>query len=108
LNKLQAHFKRMQQMATAYLTPEPYQSPIRPQLIVGTEADDKELFVSDMISLLDGPEQRAAEAELDQERDDLETLVKDLMRTLLVVDHIVTVEGEDGTKRTIVASKLMS
>lgn len=60
--KLLDHFKRMQEMATAYITPEPYQSQIAPQMLVGTAEDDRDAFVNDIIYMLDGPEQREAQA----------------------------------------------
>jgi hypothetical protein len=100
MNKLQAHFKKMQAAAASYLEPRP----VDPGQL--TEDPDG-AFISQMIYMLDGPEQRAAEAELDREREDLKLMVKSLMRDLRVVDHILTLEEPDG-KRVIVASNLIT
>lgn len=61
-SKLSEHFAKMQDMVARYLAPEPYVghdsvtanalSPLR---------DD--LFIDDMIYMLDGPEQREAQAD---------------------------------------------
>jgi hypothetical protein len=63
--KLLAHFRRMQEMAAQFVTPEPYQgfTPGNAQLIVGDESVDRGVFISDMIYMLDGPEQRDAQRE---------------------------------------------
>lgn len=57
---LEAHFRRMQELATQYLTSEPYQgfTPGNQQILVGSAADGKETFIRDMLYMLDGPEQR--------------------------------------------------
>jgi hypothetical protein len=60
------HFKRMQEMATSYLTPEPYTTMIPGATPVTHDDDDTEarteLFVNDILYMLDGPEQRDAQA----------------------------------------------
>jgi hypothetical protein len=110
MNKLQAHFKKMQSAAARYLAPSTYVD--RDGKSASFEDDPKpdrdELFVNDMIYMLDGPEQRAAEAEVDQELEDLRALVRSLMRDLHVVDHVVTLNEGTSDQRTIVASNLMS
>lgn len=55
--KLNQHFEKMQAMCVRYLVPEPYTDL---QGVVWSE-DAMEGFVSDMIYMLDGPEQRAAQ-----------------------------------------------
>lgn len=59
--KLLDHFKRMQEMATAFIMPEPYTDH------EGTVHEDNEDrvngFGGDMIYMLDGPEQREAQAQ---------------------------------------------
>lgn len=67
MSKLLDHFKAMQSMAGRYLEPGPYtpispNNPIRPEPIADT-AKAQEAFVNDMIYMLDGPEQREAQAE---------------------------------------------
>lgn len=67
---LLAHMKRMQEKATEYITPD-YYKPSHP-LASGSVGGNGELakefrddfFINDMLYMLDGPEQRAAEAEL--------------------------------------------
>lgn len=107
MNNLRAHFKQMQQMATRYLEPNGLYIDREGRQRDSDQEDEDRGFIEDMIWMLDGPEQRAAEAELDQEREDLRTLVRSLMRDLRVVDHVVTLDEPAG-KRTIVASKLMA
>jgi hypothetical protein len=110
VNKLQTHFKAMQRMATRYLMPEPYADRDGQTSFVAAGSDKAvrdSMFANDMIYMLDGPEQREAEAEVDQEKDDLRTLVRDLMARLHVVDHVVTIDMGDY-KKTIVASKVMA
>lgn len=62
--KLLAHFKRMQEMATMYLIPEAYTD--RDGRVAEFEGEAavlrNELFINDMIYMLDGPEQREAQA----------------------------------------------
>jgi hypothetical protein len=106
MNKLQALVKTMQRRATAFLVPEDYQD--RNGVIWSDEKNRMNAFINDIIYLLDGPEQREAEAEVDTEREDLRELVRSLMRDLRVVDHIVTLNKGLPEQRTIVASKLMS
>jgi hypothetical protein len=68
VSKLLEHFKRMQEMATRYITPEPYETgvPEHGQLVGRCQGEAKDwLFASDMIYMLDGPEQREAQAEAD-------------------------------------------
>lgn len=58
--KLLDHFKRMQDMATRYLQPEVYVD------LEGREQTDSfkaDAFVDDIIYMLDGPEQREAQAQ---------------------------------------------
>jgi hypothetical protein len=109
MNKLQAHFKRMQAMATRYLIPETYRDRDGNESSVAAGSDlpvRNALFVNDMIYMLDGPEQRAAEAELDLEHANLRAMVKDLLTVLHVVDHTITIEDELG-RRTVLASELI-
>lgn len=57
-DKLQAHFAKMQRMASAYLEPGPY---IDREGREWRDLDDIHGFVADMIWMLDGPEQRKAQ-----------------------------------------------
>ena len=66
MSKLLAHFNAMQDMATRYLIPEPYvaRDGRRSDEHNGEKTGVRDnLFAGDMIYMLDGPEQRAAEAE---------------------------------------------
>lgn len=56
---LLAHFEKMQNMATRYCTPERYVDREGRQAINQCDADS--LFAADMVYMLDGPEQRAAQ-----------------------------------------------
>lgn len=59
-NKLLEHFKRMQSMAEQYIMPEAYRS--HSGLIATSDDHENVLFANDMLYMLDGPEQREAEA----------------------------------------------
>jgi hypothetical protein len=65
MSKLLAHIKAMQARATAFLTPDVYVTIDGARIATGKRAkalrDDA--FVNDMLRMLDGPEQREAEAE---------------------------------------------
>lgn len=68
MTKLLDHFKRMQGMAGTYLEPGGYLEHTPPKLAsAGAEdfAAQATLFASDMLYMLDGPEQRKAQAEAD-------------------------------------------
>lgn len=60
------HFKRMQEMASDYIIPEPYISHTGAYASDHLSESEKRnsLFGADMVYMLDGPEQREAEAEL--------------------------------------------
>lgn len=67
MTKLLNHFAAMQTMCAAYVCPEPYTS-MAPGCtpcshVEGDSAARDNLFISDMIYMLDGPEQREAQAE---------------------------------------------
>ena len=61
MNKLLAHFEKMQDMARRYIMPEPYVERDGNKVNVATLRDDA--FIRDMIYMLDGPEQREAQAD---------------------------------------------
>lgn len=65
MTKLLDHFIRMQEMCTAYLTPEPYTTMIPGATPTTHDTGDEhardQLFIGDMIYMLDGPEQREAQ-----------------------------------------------
>lgn len=67
MNKLLEHFKAMQGMASRYLEPAPYMpsTPRERDDIAAVIPEDERVgaFIADMIYMLDGPEQREAEAE---------------------------------------------
>jgi hypothetical protein len=111
MNKLHAHFKRMQAMATAYITPERYTTMVPGAIPTSHDEGDvearNELFIVDMIYMLDGPEQREAETEQREMQSDAQIMIRSLMRDLRVVDHVVVVDDERG-KRTIMASRLIA
>lgn len=58
-SKLHAHFRAMQNMAAQYLEPGPYTDRDGKRHVTNQRA--QEAFISDMIYMLDGPEQRDAE-----------------------------------------------
>lgn len=61
MDKLRAHFERMQHMAARYLEPIPYRGLGG---VTGFQGDVRDkLFIQDMIEMLDGPEQREAQNE---------------------------------------------
>jgi hypothetical protein len=63
--KLEDHFKKMQDMATRYLIPEPYVDREGNSSVVAMGSDQAvrdHLFASDMLYMLDGPEQREAQS----------------------------------------------
>jgi hypothetical protein len=63
MSKLLDHFKQMQLMVKAYLTPgTPYTN--RELVEHHDPLDADKAFIGDMIYMLDGPEQRAAQAEV--------------------------------------------
>lgn len=57
--QLLSHFKRMQEMATSYIQPEPY---VDNEGRTHTDSFKDDAFIGDMIYMLDGPEQREAQA----------------------------------------------
>lgn len=59
--KLLDHFKRMQEMATAFIMPESYTD--HEGTVHEADEDRVNAFGGDMIYMLDGPEQRAAQAQ---------------------------------------------
>ena len=59
MDRLTSHFSRMQEMASRYLEPGPY---IDRNGVEWEGLDDIHGFVADMIWMLDGPEQRAAQS----------------------------------------------
>jgi len=61
MNKLQAHFARMQEMASRYLEPGPYVD--RDGVKWKSRAAQHVGFINDMLYSLDGPEQREAQNE---------------------------------------------
>lgn len=109
--KIQALLKTMQGRATRYLMHlEPYISFDGKSSVVAVGSDQPvrdALFVQDIIGLLDGPAQRAAEAELDQYTEDLKAVVRGLLEVLHVVDHVVTIRYPDGSTREVLASAII-
>lgn len=59
MNRLPKHFERMQEMAARYLEPGPYVA--SDGIPFESEEGQLRAFVSDMIYMLDGPEQRKAQ-----------------------------------------------
>jgi hypothetical protein len=59
MSKLLEHFKRMQEMATSYLTLDGYVD--REDRVYHNDDQAARAFASDMIYMLDGPEQREAQ-----------------------------------------------
>lgn len=58
---LLTHFRAMQRMATAYIVPEPYVTRAGKTIPNGDNYARETAFASDMLYMLDGPEQREAE-----------------------------------------------
>jgi hypothetical protein len=70
--KLLDHFKAMQAMATVFIMPEPYTDR---EGKVHTDDDARDsAFAADMIYMLDGPEQRAAERDYADDQDRMEDM----------------------------------
>lgn len=64
MTKLEEHFKKMQEMATRYLIPEPYvdRDGNSSTVAIGSDQSVRDrLFANDMLYMLDGPEQREAQ-----------------------------------------------
>jgi hypothetical protein len=59
---LNAHFEKMQDMCRRYLEPNGFYVSIDGEKWEGPPADLDALFIADMIYMLDGPEQREAQA----------------------------------------------
>lgn len=66
MSKLLEHFKRMQDMAARYLEPGPYLD--RDGKVVPAHDDEARmsLWENDIIHMLDGPEQREAQADAER------------------------------------------
>jgi hypothetical protein len=118
--KLLEHFKRMQEMASRYLDPEPYArtypnpSP-KPAETVSLSTD---FFISDMLYMLDGPEQRESQAQAEHAWGDLKLqsnlfddaaiMIRKLMLDLRIDGKLIFLEESDnGPARTISAKKLL-
>jgi hypothetical protein len=89
MSKLLEHFKRMQEAATRYLTPDGYVD--REGRIYYIDDQAARAFASDMIYMLDGPEQREAQVEVELSAEAFETMREFCAR----VDR-----GEVRSKRT--------
>lgn len=63
MSKLLKHFKKMQAQVQQYLPPEDY-TDLEGKVVVASDREGIDsLFIGDMIYMLDGPEQREAQAE---------------------------------------------
>lgn len=63
---LEAHFEKMQEMATRYLMPEPYidRDGNSSKVAIGSDKPVRDaMFANDILYMLDGPEQRAAQGQ---------------------------------------------
>jgi hypothetical protein len=73
MTKLEQHFQRMQDMAARYILPQdqPYVDREGNTSKVASGSDQSvrdRLFANDMLYMLDGPEQRAAQVQVDGPR----------------------------------------
>lgn len=74
-SKLLVHFRKMQRMMVRYLEPVPY---VDRAGTSHTASDESDAFISDMIWMLDGPEQREAESALGKERANFDGIIRGL------------------------------
>ena len=91
--KLLDHFKAMQGMVSCYLEPGPYE----PQTEAGKTLaeDDRDRLIQDLIWMLDGPEQRAAERDDANAVEGFKAQVGDLEDSIRAMRDRVAVSESD-------------